>query len=203
MVVGLWWRWLLVVAQATAVLSLYLDANETSLILKDSRTGMIARTLFLEESTTAIVDGLLWKDSLNSTGTEILRYRTLLNGDKVNEGYMALPTDPLELPTSLDAGKIFAEQRGNTVVKVEFWIDERANDSVEVEVRAIRKWMASIPMIVIFVLGFLARLHVIYTLVIGLFVGGCMVTGSFIDGFKAIITTYIIDVASEASHVYM
>jgi hypothetical protein len=198
------WRWLLVLAQASAVFSLSINASQTTLTLRDSRTGTLARTLFLNEGTDTFVEGLLWRNGLNTTsGVEILKHRTLLNGVPVHEGYIVLPEDPLELPTSFKSGRIFANNRGKTTVKVEFWVGETPEDSVEVEIRSFKKWMASIPMIVIIVFGSIAKFHVIYTLIIGLFVGGCMVTGSLTEGFKMIITTYLINAASDAQHIYL
>lgn len=193
----------LALASTKQAIAYTIDASTASLSMFDSRTGVRAFTLFYDEASDAILNGLQWKDGLSNNSSEVLNYRTFVNGDKVHEGFLALPEDPLELPTQINAGTIFSMVRGKTTVEVEFWIDGKMNDSVSIEIQTFQKWMASIPMMVILGLGFVRDLHVIYTLLIGLFVGGCMITGSFIDGFKSIITRYIITAASNEQHVYL
>jgi hypothetical protein len=196
---------LFVLAQATGRAVAYsIDTSETSLTLVDTRTGLPANTLFIDESTDAMLHGLLWEDGLASGNTtQILHYRTLVNGKEIHQGYLALPEDPLELPTSIYAGIVISDERGTTDVTSEFWIDGEKDNSISIEIQSYPKWLASIPMILICILGFVTDLHVIYSLLIGLFVGGCMVEGSFVEGFKSIITKYIITVASEEQHVYL
>lgn len=195
---------LLFLAQATSrALAYTIDTTFTSLSLSDTRTGLPALTLFFDEATDAHIDGLLWKDGLGGNTTQILHYQTFVNGEEVYQGYLALPEDPLALPRSINAGTFYSKERGKTTVEVVFWIDGELDNSVSINVQTFQKWMSTIPMMVICVLGFVSDLHVIYTLMIGLFIGGCMFTGSFIMGFKSIITKYIITVASEEKNVYL
>ncbi len=179
-----------------------IDTSQTSLTMIDSRTGIVAHTLFLEEATDAIVKGLLWKDMIPGNETEILNYRTIVDGKQVYQGFILLPQDPAELPASIRAGPIYVKSRGKTIIEVQFWVGDTM-DSVSIQIQAFQKWIASIPIMVMCGLGFVRGFHILYTLFIVLFIGGCMVTGSFIDGFKSIITRYLINVASDAHHVYM
>ena len=194
----------LVLAQAiTSALPYSIDTSETSVTMFDARTGVRAYTLFFDEAADAILEGLLWRDGIGGNATKILNYRTSVNDVQVYQGFLELPEDPLDWPTAINAGTIFSKERGTTLVKVDFWIDGEKNDSVSIEIQTFQKWMAAIPMILICGLGFVKDLHVIYTLLIGLFVGGCMVTGSFVEGFKSIITRYLITAASDEQHVYL
>lgn len=180
-------------------------SSQTSIILKDSRTNTTVHTLFVDESVTTIVDGLLWTDLLSPTTgneTEILNYRTFLNGEEIYTGYFTLPKNPDILPSSVFVGTLKAQEGGKTHVEVEFWIGDTM-DSASLEIQAFKKWVASIPMMVIVVLGLFRNIHVVYALIVGLFVGSCIVTGDFIQGFKMIITQYIITAASDPHHIYM
>lgn len=151
------------------------------------------------------MDGLLWHDLLSSeagNATEILNYRTYLNGDEVYVGYLVLPTNPDELPSFLFAGTIYAKKGGTTNVVVEFWIGD-AMDSASTEVQAFQKWIASIPLMIILLLGLFRHVHVIYALTVGLLLGSGIVTGKFIEGFKSAVTRYTLTAASNPHHVYM
>jgi hypothetical protein len=65
---------------------------------------------------------LLSSEAANAT--EILNYRTYLNGDEVYVGCLALPTNPDELPSFIFAGTIYAKTGGTTKVVVEFWLGD-------------------------------------------------------------------------------
>lgn len=67
----------------------------TFLALKDARTATLAHTLFLEEATDAIVDGIKWDGVASSNSTEVLNYKTFVNGEIIHQGFVALPEDPL------------------------------------------------------------------------------------------------------------
>lgn len=184
------------------VRSYVIDTNQTLLTLIDSRTGLFARTLFVNEAADAIVDGLRWKDMSPGNGTEILNYRTFVNGDKVFEGYILLPENPSDLPTMIKAGSINVNKSGKKTIEVQFWVGDTM-DSVTIQVQAFKKWMAILPCFAMCGFGLIREFHILYTLFIGLFIGGCMVTGSLVDGFKAIATKYLVAASSDAHHVYL
>lgn len=194
---------LFVWAKAAGVVGAYVvDTSETSLRMIDSRTGMVAHTLFLEEAADAVVEGILWKDMTPGNETEILNYRTFVNGEQVYQGFILLPEDPAELPASIKAGPVYAPKGGRTIIEVQFWVGDTM-DSVSIYIQAFKKWIVSVPLALMCGFGLLREFHILYTLLIGLFVGACMVTGSFIEGFKSIITRYLIDAASNEHHIYM
>lgn len=174
----------------------------TFLALKDARTATLAHTLFLEEATDAIVDGIKWDGVASSNSTEVLNYKTFVNGEIIHQGFVALPEDPLKLPDAVYAGTIVATKGGQTDIEVQFWVGDKVA-SVSVQVQAFKKWKASIPMILIFLIGTMTNFHVIYNLLLGLLVGGCIVTGSFINGFKEIVSAHILEVVSETQHIYL
>jgi hypothetical protein len=64
------------------------------------------------------------------------------------------------LPSFIFAGTIYAKKGGTTKVAVEFWIGD-AMVSASTEVQAFQKWIASIPMIVILLLGLFRHVDVI------------------------------------------
>lgn len=179
-----------------------INTNQTSLTLIDSRTEIVARTLFLNEAADAIVDGLLWKDLNPGNGTEILNYRTFVNGDKVYEGFILLPEDPSDLPTMIKAGVINVNKSGTKTILVQFWVGDTMA-SATIQVQAYKKWVVILPCLAMCGFGLIREFHILYTLFIGLFIGGCMVTGSLIDGFKSIATKYLVAASSDAHHVYL
>lgn len=184
------------------VRSYVINTNETSLTLIDSRTGLVARTLFVDEATDAIVDGLHWTDLTPSNGTEILNYRTFVNGEKVYEGFILLPDNPSDLPTKIEAGIINVNKSGTKTIEVQFWVGDTM-DSATIQIQAYKKWLAILPCIAMCAFGLIREFHILYTLFIGLFIGGCMVTGSFIDGFRSITTKYLLAASSDEHHVFM
>jgi hypothetical protein len=177
----------------------------TSLVLKDTRTKLDVHTLFVDLPADVVVDGLLWKELLIPTAGDertILNYRTLLNGDEVYVSNLTLPRNPAQWPSQIAAGTISAKRNGKMHVEVEFWTGGSTN-SVSTEIQAFRNWMACIPLIIILILGFFRSVHVIYALMIGLFVGSCLVAGSVIEGFQYTITKYIVMTVSNPQHIYM
>jgi hypothetical protein len=191
----------LLLAKLTETNGYSIDSTSTlSLTLEDVQTGSSPiSTLFMNENATVIVDGISWTG--DAEGGSVLHFQTLVNGEKLTMGSIKLPEDPLTFPTRIHAGEIFASKRGSTVIEVLLSIDD-SEASASLEVQSIMQWAATVPMIVALILSF-ASFRVEISLLAGLFVGACMVAGSLSDGFKSIITTYILDAASESSHVYM
>lgn len=181
--------------------ALEIDTSATSLLLQDSRTGISSKTLFIEETTDVVVENLSWSSETSLLDSEILSYATFVDGEKAYEGFIVLPENSFDLPTSMNVATISPSSRGKMTIRVDFRLGEQEK-SVSTESQSFKKWLASFPMMVIFFLGLLTNVHLVYILLFGLLIGGSILNGSIIDGFNSIITKYILEAASKTLNIY-
>ena len=174
--------------------------SQITLSLEDTRTGISPiSTLFLGEKATVVAEGLSWVGT--SEGDTTLKYETRLNGETVASGTIDLPEDPLDLPIAIQAGEVYTSTTGSTFIEVQLSVGN-TREYTSTNVQSIKKWTAAMPVIIGLGLPFI-NIGVGYSLLTGLFVGACLVSGSVVDGFVSMTTTYILDAVSAASHGYM
>lgn len=96
----------------TSTLSLFTpDASGGSISLEDeaTRIGGLS-TIFIGDTTLVTLDGIEWSESEDvATTNSTLMWETTVNGVVMDSGSMEVPTDALDLPTSISAGSIVVE----------------------------------------------------------------------------------------------
>ena len=174
--------------------------SDLSLSLTDVTTGVSpVLTLFLNEKVVVSVDGIKWEGAANSSST-VLEFTTVVDGNVFAQGKINLPESALELPYSVDVGEIYTSKSGPTTIEVTLRASE-SSLSTSLTIQSFKSWVSFTPIIVVIILGLLTR-QVEVSLVLGIFVGACIITGGVRGGFKTTIDTYLLDAASNLSHVY-
>jgi hypothetical protein len=176
-------------------------SNALSLRLIDIQTKMSPLSvLFLNKKTTVIVRGISWTGDASTTS---LKYTTFLNEEEVAHGSIALSSDPLELPTTINAGTIVVTDGGSSIVRVVLNDGSTEETNVDMAVRAFSQWYAILPVAASFVSFLLFNLEMEVALFLSIFCGSWIIQGSFFRGFTAIFQIYLLEAMSESSHVAM
>lgn len=158
--------------------------------------------LFLDKKTAIILEGLSWTGNVNASSNS-LKYTTFLNEEEVASGSITLPNDPLGLPSSINAGTIAASSVGRISLRVVLNDGSAEEASANITVRAYQQWLTIFPILAAFTSFLLVKLEMEYSLFLAIFIGSCMIKGSFITGFSAIFDTYLVEAVSDSSHVAM
>ena len=205
------------------------SSSSLSLRLVDVETNISpVSVLLLNKETTIIVEGLHWSGSSGSSSSEIssrssnnsndnndtsndnnnyLNYTTYLNEQVVDSGTIKLSDNPLELPTSIEAGSIIATESGTTNIRVEINDGSTATDYVivvaETTTRAYQSWTIAIPIGCAFIMFLVLNVDIIYALFSSMLIGSWIAEGSFIAGIRKVFDTYLLQAISDSTHVSM
>ncbi len=88
------------------------DADGGSISLEDEATRITGlSTIFTGDTTLVTLEGIEWSPSDDVTNTtSTLMWETSVNGVVMDSGSMEVPTDALDLPTSISAGSIVVDK---------------------------------------------------------------------------------------------
>ncbi|KAL3924883.1 MAG: hypothetical protein SGILL_000776 [Bacillariaceae sp.] len=170
------------------------------IVLVDNSTGIGGIvTLFLDDVTNVIVDGVSWEFTGMDGGDAVLTFQTLLNGQVQDEGIVDLGGVERELPTSLEVGSVKTNKGGANTIEVILQIDgyEAATGG---DYQAYGAGVSIIPLLFILFMA-LGTKMVELSLFLGIWLGACIVTGSLGDGFRRTIDTLILEALNDWGHV--
>ena len=107
---------------------------------------------------------------------------------------------------SIDVGIVEVDTTGLQSIRVELYSvlqGDVIESSVTLNVRSCRQWTATIPILLQFGLFLVFNLHIIHSLFLAIFVASVMIEGSFMNGFRAVLDTYLLQAATEKNHALM
>ena len=191
------------------------DESSLSLRLIDVETKISPiPVLFLNKKTTVVVEGFEWLIEEQATETidnSQLIYSTFINEHQVANGTVELSeilskNSTTELSLSIDVGVIEVDDAGFNSIRVVLYSmsnDDIIESSATLNVRSYRQWMASIPILLAFGLFLIFKVHMIHSLFLAMFIGSCIIEGSMIGGFSAVLNIYLLQAATDSTHVLM
>lgn len=145
--------------------------------------------------------GIVWLPLTNTTATTNLTWSTLLDGELVVSGTMDLTDYGKLLPSSIDVGEVTSPGTGRHTITVELVLDG-VTTTVEGSYESFPSGVSMIPLIIILLLA--ATTHLVeVSLISGVFVGACIVTGSLKEGFFTTLDTYLLEAVANVDHAYV
>ena len=181
------------------------------------------RVLFLKKKTLVVVEGLGWL-----TGDEVARtidnsfvhkksgdsrfiYSTFVNDHQVAKGTIDLPgnwnmSNTRGFSSSIGVGEIEVYKAGLNSIRVVLYSvlnGDIVESSTTLNVPSCRQWTTSIPIVLGFGLFLVFNIHIIHSLFCAMFAGSWILEGSMINGFRAVLDTYILQAATDRSHALM
>jgi len=200
-----------------------IEAKESSFSLRliDVETNISpVPVLFLKKKTSVVVEGLGWlvenevaRKIDNSFVHKSNEHSRLIYSTFVNERQAANGTIDLEefwndrnntgFHSSINVGEVEVHKSGLNSIRVELYSvlnGEIIESSASLKIRSHRQWIASIPIIFAFGLFLFFKFHIIHSLFSAMFIGSCIIEGSTIKGFRAVLDTYILQAATDTEH---
>ena len=186
------------------------DESSLSLRLIDVETKISPiPIIFLNKKSSVVVEGLEWL--IETNGNSQLIYSTFINERQVANGTVELSdtwnkNSTAGIPLSIDVGVIEANDAGSNSIRVVLYSvlnGDIIQSSATLNVRSYQQWMASIPIILAFGLFLIFKVHMIHSLFLAMIIGSCIVEGSMIDGFSAVLNTYLLQAATDSAHASM
>ncbi len=200
-----------------------IEAKDSSLSLRliDVETNISpVPVLFIKKKTSVVIEGLGWLVE-NEVARKIdnsfvrkskepsqLIYSTFVNEHQAGNGTIDLQEfwsnkNNTGFRSSIDAGVVEVHKSGLNLIRVELYTvlnGEVIESSASLNVRSHRQWIASIPIIFAFGLFLFFKFHIIHSLFSAMFIGSCIIEGSIIEGFRAVLDTYILQAATDTDH---
>jgi len=159
-------------------------------------------TLFNNEFVTVTVVDIEWGARVApANSSNIITYKTYVDGKLQAEGSASLADVGRELPTSVEAGDISVSSSGSHTILVVLSVDEDSADT-EGSYQSFGAGASLIPLIVVLILAMTTR-QVELSLGIAIGVGACMITGNVEDGFKSTLDNYILNALANVDHAYV
>lgn len=201
--------------------------NESSFSLRliDVETNISPiPVLFLKKKTSVVVEGLGWliEDEVTrkidnafvhkTNDDSRLIYSTFVNERQVANGTIELSdiwnsNNTKGISSSIDVGVIEVNHSGLNSIRVVLYSILNGGDIIEssatLNVRSHHQWTASIPIFLSFGLFLVFKVHIIHSLFFAMFIGSWIIEGSFIDGFRAVLETHILQAATDSVHASM
>lgn len=180
--------------------------------------------LFLKKETSVVVEGLGWLITEDEVAKKIdnsfvhktdddsrLIYSTFVNERKVANGTIELSdiwnrNNTKRLSPSIDVGIIEVHNPGLNSIRVELYTvlnGDITESSATLDVRSHRQWIAAVPILFAFGLFLVFNIHIIHSLFFAMFIGSCIIEGSMINGFRAVLDTYLLQAATDSAHASM
>ncbi len=131
-------------------------AGEIELIDKETSIPGI-KTIFKDKPALVSVSGIEWKASKTPTDTLTLNWVTLVDGEIVTSGSVALNGTSRELLTSVDAGEIIISDRGRSTVEVRLQVDN-SSASTTAEFQVFGSGAAIAPLLIILFLAMTTKM---------------------------------------------
>lgn len=163
-------------------------------------------TLFAEENFT-VTAVLEWSelDTAYSQG-DVLYWQLSLNDEFYSSGTESVNSSRV-LPSEIDCGEVIVGETGTVSITVEVSLDSTFSDSSvtssgDASAQAINRGASIVPLIIVLVLA-IALQKVEIALVLGVFVGSCMVSGDLINGFRGTFSTYLLNSVSDVDHQFV
>ncbi len=195
--------------------------SSLSLRLIDVETNISpVPVLFLKKKTSVVLEGLGWlmenevtrkidNSFVHKTNEDSrLIYSTFINEHQVANGTIDLArywnkNNTKGFSSSIDVGVVEVDKSGLNSIRVELYSvlnGEIIESSAFLKVRSRRQWMTSIPIAFAFGLFLVFNVHIIHSLFFAMFIGSCIIEGSIINGFRAVLDTYILNAATDTCH---
>jgi len=178
--------------------------------------------LFLKKKTLVVVEGLGWliEDEVakkidnsfvhKSNDESRLLYSTFINERQIANGTVELSgtwnknkNNTRGLSSSIDVGVIEVDNPGDHSIRVVLYSvlnGEVIESSATMNVRSYRQWTAIIPILLAFGLFLVCNFHIIHSLFFAMFIGSWIIEGSMINGFRAVLDTYLLQAATDSAH---
>ena len=137
----------------------YSLTNAGFIILTDVATSISPiLTLFTGNEIAVKVDGIEWEETGAVNGSDnLLKFRTLVDGNEQASGSMSLNDVNRTLPTSLDVGSISVSSTGRHSIEVILSVDS-SQESTSGDYQAYGSGAAIVPLIVVLVLAIATRM---------------------------------------------
>ena len=184
-----------------------IDQDESGLVLflTDKATGIEGDTglqsLHNGDTVSVSVTGIVWMEAKIATDFSTLTYIGSLNGIVVDTNTIDLAKDGKLLPGSVDVGEVTVEGSGRNTISIDLLLDGVTATS-ENEYQSFAAGVSIIPLVVILI--FAATTQIVeLSLMLGIFVGACIVAGSMKGGFFSTLDTYILGALASVDHGYV
>jgi len=198
--------------------------NESSLSLRlidvETKISPIP-VLFLKKKSYIVIEGLGWlkedkvtkkidNSFVHKTNDDSrLIYSTFINERQVANGTVELSdvwnkNNTKGISSSIDVGIIEVENPGLNSIRVVLYSvlnGDIIESSATLNVRSYRQWTACIPIFLAFGLFLVFNVHMITSLFFAMFIGSWIIEGSMINGFRAVLDTYLLQAATDSAHV--
>lgn len=174
------------------------------LSLTDIETSITdIRTLFTNELTSVAVTGVAWTpNETNSTDDETLLCELMVDGVVVSNATLNLTElAARELPDTVECGSFEVKDNGAHDISVKLTVDE-SEIGTSTELQAFAPGVSIIPLVVVLVMALTTHM-VEFSLFFAIFVGACMVAGSINDGFKILLSEFILGALADVDHGYV
>jgi hypothetical protein len=136
------------------------DTSETTMSITDDTTGIPnVKTLFIGELHSIVVDGMSWlpNESNASTTSDLLLWRTTIDGNVVASGNVSLADAGRELPSMIDAGSFTVSTNGKHSIEVRLMVDDSML-IVSGDYVAYRAGVSIIPMLLVLIMAMTTQL---------------------------------------------
>jgi hypothetical protein len=151
-------------------------------------------TAFQSSYVDVVVQGLEWKaeetNGLPGQPNSTLSWATSVEGVTVASGTYDLADFGHQLPTTLRAGQIQVSERGRVEITVTLTLNDdivAASTSIQVYLSVV----ALVPLVVLIGLTLCTKM-VEFSLFTAILLGGCIVEGQLINGFKTALDSFIL-----------
>ncbi|GBG26055.1 Malate-2H+/Na+-lactate antiporter [Hondaea fermentalgiana] len=194
---------------ATAAMTLMLAtaARAEPILYAPSASVEIEYTTLFRDEAFAVTAALEWSelDAEYAQG-DALYWRLFVDGQEYSTGSEALNESRI-LPDSIDMGDVTVDHTGLVTVSADLSLDSTFADadvttSGDASAQAINAGASIVPLIVVlFVAVTLQKVEI--ALVLGIFVGACMVAGELRQGFIDTFQTYLLEAVADSSHQFV
>jgi len=194
---------LLLLAFPTSSLAYIPDAGDASISLEDEATRISGiKTIFIGDSTLVSLDGIKWSPTEDANSPSNLVWETSVNGVVEDSGTIEIPDDPFDLPSKISAGSIVVDKKQLSTVSVKIFLEGNPDGSSgsSGDYQTFSSGVSLVPLIVILVLAMTTNM-VELSLFLGIWLGACIMSGSFVQGFEDVITTYLVGALADKYHV--
>jgi len=159
-----------------------------------------SKTIFTKVDTEITVN-VEWNETTIFADGDVLVWKVFDEDDtSLYTNSLQLKVDE-ELPTSL-SGTVNIKRGGRVKLKASLSLSDIDVTNAEEQFQAYSPGASLVPLVIIIVLSATTGI-VELSLLGGIFIGACMVSGSFTGGFKSTLDTYLIGSAADEGHAFV
>jgi len=194
---------LLALPTSTTSLAYIPDATGGSINLEDESTRISGlQTIFIDDPTLVTLDDIEWSPAGSASNSSSLMWETAVNGVVQDSGMIEISDDPFGLPTSISAGSIVVDKKQLSTVSVEIFVKDSPETSsgTSGDYQTYSSGTSLVPLIIILLLACTTQMVEI-SLFLGIWLGACILTGSFTAGFEDTIVVFLVGALADEGHV--